>query len=231
MIFIRSLLFNLFVFGSLTLICIYGVTFGRRSPGMALRLGQLWSRLTLPAARILCGIEIKVTGREHLPEEGPALIASQHQSAFDTVIWFSLVPRPAYVVKRELARTPLFGVLAVQAGMIPVDRDGGGPALRALVRSAEQACADRRQIVIFPEGTRSPPGTVGELQPGVAAMAARTGLPVIPVRTDSGRCWGRRNFHKLPGVIHVEILPPLSPGLRRGALMEALGEAYRGQGK
>jgi 1-acyl-sn-glycerol-3-phosphate acyltransferase len=156
--------------------------------------------------------------------QGAALIASAHQSAFDTLVWLTLLPRCCYVLKQELVRIPLFGWLIPRTGMIAVDRAGGGAALRHMLREADRAVCEDRQIVIFPEGTRAAPGERLPLQPGVAALAARTKLPVIPVATDSGHCWSRRAFHKLPGTIHVVIQPPIPPGLPRDALMALLAE-------
>ena len=112
-------------------------------------------------------------------------------------------------------------------GMIAVDRSGGANALRGLVREGERAMREGRQIVIFPEGTRAEPGAMLPLQPGVAALAARTRLPVIPVVTDSGHCWGRRAFHKRPGTIHIRVLEPIPPELRRDQLMQRLEAALR----
>ena len=113
------------------------------------------------------------------------------------------------MLKSELLRIPLFGPLMPLTGMIAVDRSGGANALRGLVREGERAMREGRQIVIFPEGTRAEPGAMLPLQPGVAALAARTRLPVIPVVTDSGHCWGRRAFHKRPGTIHIRVLKPI----------------------
>ncbi len=190
----------------------------------AVAYGRLWARLLLAGLRVLCGVRVKVTGTENLPP-GPALIASMHQSAFDTLVWFGIVPRPSYVVKRELSRIPVFGRLFAMSGMLVVDRDGGAAAIRALQKDARKAVADARQIVIFPEGTRAEPGAAIVLQPGIAALARQTGLPVIPVATDSGRCWSRRAFRKTAGTIHIAILPPLAAGLRREVLMEQLRTA------
>jgi 1-acyl-sn-glycerol-3-phosphate acyltransferase len=81
-------------------------------------------------------------------------------------------------------------------------------------------------VVIFPEGTRSMAGTVGTLQPGIAALAAHTGQPVIPVATDSGVCWGRKAFVKRPGVITIAIGPPIPPGLPRAELMDRLWDQF-----
>jgi 1-acyl-sn-glycerol-3-phosphate acyltransferase len=165
-----------------------------------------------------------VTGREHLPRTGPALIASSHQSAFDTVVWLLLLPGCCYVLKRELLNIPLFGGLVAPSGMIAVDRDGGAAAIRGLIRDGERAVAAGRQIVIFPEGTRAEPGAQLPLQPGVAALANRTGLPVIPVATDSGHYWGRRAFRKVPGVIRIVVKPPIPAGTPRQELMRLLAK-------
>ena len=167
-----------------------------------------------------------MSGLEHVGS-GAALIASRHQSAFDTFVWLTLVPRCCYVLKHELLRIPLFGPLMPLTGMIAVDRGGGATALRGLVREGERAMREQRQIVIFPEGTRAEAGAMLPLQPGIAALASRTHLPVIPVVTDSGRCWGRRAFHKRPGTIHIRVLEPIPTGIRREDLMQRLGAALR----
>jgi 1-acyl-sn-glycerol-3-phosphate acyltransferase len=169
---------------------------------------------------------VEVSGAEHLPN-GAALIASAHQSAFDTLVWLTLVPRCCYVLKQELLRIPLFGELIKATGMIAIDRASGATALRTLLRGGDRASRESRQIVIFPEGTRASLDAQLPLQPGVAALAARGNLPVIPVATDSGRHWGRRAFHKFPGTIHIVVRPPLRPDLSRSDLMHELALALR----
>ena len=229
---LRSALFNMFFFTA-TFVLTVGLATPARlwAPHRVLDVARLWAWIMLWGLRAICGIRLEVTGREHLGS-GAALIASRHQSAFDTFVWLTLVPRCCYVLKRELLRIPLFGPLMPLAGMIAVDREGGAAAMRALMREGERATREERQIVIFPEGTRAEPGAMLPLQPGIAALAGRTRLPVIPVATDSGRCWGRRAFHKRPGTIHINILPPLPAALPRPRLMECLGAALaRGVGE
>ena len=226
MTFLRSALFNLFFFVTTFLLSAYGAGIRLVAPDRAYGVVRAWGRLQVWAARVLCGIRFTATGQEHLPD-GAALIASQHQSTFDTMVWLLLVPRCSYVLKQELARLPLFGGLVKPSGMISVDRDAGGAAMRGLMRDGKRAAAEGRQIVIFPEGTRAAPGSVLPILPGVAALAVSTGLPVVPVVTDSGRVWGRRAFRKLPGVIRIAILPPLPPRLPRAVLLERLDAIYR----
>jgi 1-acyl-sn-glycerol-3-phosphate acyltransferase len=227
MTWLRSALFNLYFFGTTFALTLIGTAARLVAPHRVLPVAMLWARTQLAGARILCGIRLEVSGWDHLPVDGPALIASRHQSAFDTMVWLTLLPRCCYVLKQELIRIPLFGGLIRATGMIAVDRVNGAAGLRQLLRGADRAKRDGMQIVIFPEGTRAGPGAILPLQPGVAALAARTGLPVIPVITDSGQYWGRRAFRKLPGVVRIQILPPIAPDLPRATLMQELDSALR----
>lgn len=227
---LRSALFNLAFFAftaAAAILCLPALLLPDRR-----RLGRLlawWARCVLGLLRATVGITVRVTGTEHLPASGAALIAAKHQSAFDTIVWFALLPAPAYVLKRELLFVPLYGWYARAAGMIAVDRSAGAAALRHLVKSGQEALAAGRQIVIFPEGTRTAPGTHRPYQPGIAALYARAGLPVVPVATDSGLFWGRRSFHKRPGTITVAVLPPITPGLGREAFLARLTDAIEGE--
>lgn len=230
MILLRSALFNVAFFG-LTFLTLWPATVVRLvAPHRVMGVAVAWARVMVACARVICGIRFEVTGLEHIPN-GAALIASRHQSAFDTIVWLTLLPRCCYVLKQELRDIPLFGALALAAGMIAVDRKAGATAVRALVKEGERARRQDRQILIFPEGTRSEPGAMLPLQPGIAALAARTGLPVIPVATDSGFYWGRRAFRKRPGTVRIIIHPPLPVGLRRPDLMARLAEGMRMPGE
>ena len=226
MIFLRALAFNLYFYGLTAILGVAGLfvrVFLRRR---IFAFARFWAGLVIGGARVICGIRVAVSGLETIPA-GAALLASQHQSAFDTLIWMGLVPAPSYVVKHELTRIPLFGPLLAPAGMIPVDRKAGAAAMRGLLRAARQAVRSGRQLVIFPEGTRVAPGDRVALQPGIAALAAHLDLPVIPIATDSGLRWGRRAFMKYPGVIHIAIGPAVPPGTPRASLLGAIEAWWR----
>jgi 1-acyl-sn-glycerol-3-phosphate acyltransferase len=226
MSFVRACLFNLY-FMLLTLAMgIAALPIRLFAPKHALPYAKLWTRLSVAGLCRICGIRIVITGREHLPAGQPCLLASQHQSAFDTLVWMNLVDRPAYVMKEELTRIPLVGPMLTLAGMIPVRRADGSKALRALLTATGRAAAEGRQIVIFPEGTRTRPGEKVRLHPGIVAMANHTGLPVIPVATDSGLRWSRNAFFKHPGPIHIAIGPALPAGLGRAGILPAISAAW-----
>jgi 1-acyl-sn-glycerol-3-phosphate acyltransferase len=224
---LRALAFNLYFFGLTAILGIGGLVLRVAMRRRILGYAQYWAALMIAGARIICGIRVEITGAEHLPAAGPALLASQHQSAFDTLIWMTRLPTPSYVVKRELTRIPLFGPLLTPAGMIPVDRAARATALRSLLRATRRARDAGRQIIIFPEGTRVAPGEQVPLQPGIAAIATHLELPVIPIATDSGTRWGRRAFMKYPGTIHIAIGKPIPAGTPRMALLHAIEQFWR----
>ncbi|WP_424810458.1 lysophospholipid acyltransferase family protein [Roseococcus sp. YIM B11640] len=210
MLALRSLLFNIAFFTSAGLAGLIGLPllFGPKRWRNAGMRGT--ARMELWLLKLICGIDIRVEGQEYLPRQGAALIAAKHQSALDTIVWFGLLPDVAYVMKRELFRIPIYGWFARRAEMIGVDRSGGAQAMRALMRDGKRAVEEGRQIVIFPEGTRTSPGQQVRYQPGIVALAAATKLPVIPVATNSGLFWSRRAFTKRPGTVIVRVLPPLT---------------------
>jgi 1-acyl-sn-glycerol-3-phosphate acyltransferase len=230
MIPLRSLLFNIVMFGTGTVLSLCGWVLKYTAPAYVIDLGMLWARISLAALRLCCGVRVDVAGLENLPRAGTALIAAQHQSAFDTLVWLTLLPRPAYVLKHELLRLPLLGPLLLPSGFIAVDRAGGATALRKMVADCRKAVAAGRQIVIFPEGTRVPPGQQAVLQPGVVALAHALDLPVIPAATNSGLFWGRNAFNKRSGRLRIRIFPPIRVGARREEVMSVLSELFYRQG-
>jgi 1-acyl-sn-glycerol-3-phosphate acyltransferase len=225
MILLRSALFNLFFFGSTFVLCVPATLISLVAPGQVLGWARFWARLQIAAVRVICGIRVQVTGWENLPP-APVLIASRHESTFDVLFWIANLPAACFVVKRELVQIPLFGRCIRAVGMISVDREAGGAAMRELLRGGDRAKVEGRHIIIFPEGTRVDPDSYPPLQPGVAALASRTRLQVVPVMTDSGHHWGRLAFRKVPGTIHIVIQPPLVGQAGREAVLDALRAAF-----
>ena len=221
MIWLRSLIFNILFMTITALGAMIAMVLLPFHPRIMRRFIQLWARLIIWMMRLVCNIRVEVTGLENIAP-GAAIIASKHQSAFDTFVWLALLDQPNYVLKRELLNLPFWGRVARHTGAVAVDRDGGGAALRAMVRDAKRVLDEGRPLVIFPEGTRAAPGEKLPYQPGVAALVMGSGVPCYPVATNSGRHWGRRAFHKMPGVIAISIMPALPAGLTRKPLMETL---------
>lgn len=162
----------------------------------------------------ICGTRMEVRGREHVPE-GAILVVAKHQSAWDTFALVPLFRDPAIVLKDELKWIPLYGWFCVKFAHILVKRDKGAGALKAMIRDARQRAAQGREILIFPEGTRRPPGAPPDYKPGYVALYEGLGVPCVPLALNSGLYWPRRKLQRHPGTIVVEFLEPLPPGLPR----------------
>ncbi len=219
----RSLLFNLMFFAwtaSASLVFLPVLLLPR---GAMVWLSRLWAGVTAWLLRSIVGLDYEVRGRENLPDE-PALFAFKHQSAWETIVFVLLVPDFAGVLKRELTAIPIFGWYMRKLRMIPIDRAKAGTALRRLVALARERVAEGRSVMVSPEGTRTAPGERRRYLPGVAAIYRELGVAVVPVALNSGLFWGRRSFLNHPGVITVEFLPAIPPGLDRGAFLGELAD-------
>ncbi|HEY3912781.1 MAG TPA: lysophospholipid acyltransferase family protein [Stellaceae bacterium] len=188
---------------------------------VAMGFGRLWSRGVLLLLRMIVGLDHRVVGRERVPAGG-CIVAMKHQSAWDALILPLVLDDPAPVVKRELLLVPIYGWYAARAGSIGIDRRAGAGALRRMVAAARKAADQGRPIVIFPQGTRVPPGAAAPYQPGVFALYRALSLPLVPAAVNSGLFWGRRSFLKRPGRITLEFLEPIPPGRPRAQLMKAI---------
>ncbi len=177
-----------------------------------------WARLTVAAARTICGIRYRVIGAEHIPRE-PCIILSKHQSAWETLAFQLIFPPQVWVIKRELLRIPFFGWGLSMLSPIAIDRSAGPRALRQMLEQGRDRLARGFCIVVFPEGTRVAPSERREYQIGGAWLAARTGSPILPVAHNSGALWPRNAFLKHPGTITVSIGAPIET---RDAAPEAL---------
>jgi 1-acyl-sn-glycerol-3-phosphate acyltransferase len=196
----------------------------RRWAMEGLRLHGLASMWLL---KVICRIDCEVRGREKLPR-GACLVAAKHQSAWDT---FGLIPvfrDPAMVMKAELGRIPLYGWFSHKFEHIFIRRDRGPSALKRLLRDARERAQGGREIVIFPEGTRRPPGAPPDYKPGFLALYEALSLPCVPVALNSGLFWPRRSIVRYPGTIVVEILDPVPPGLPRAEARRLIAERIEG---
>ena len=166
---------------------------------------------------------MEVRGAEHLPTGG-FILASKHQSFLDILVLLPLLPRFVFVLKRELTWIPLFGLFLLRAEMIPIDRSRGRGVLAALTGRVAAAVRQGLQLVIFPEGTRRPPGAEPAYKSGVSYLYAGADAPCVPVALNSGLAWPRRSFVRLPGRVVVEVLPAIPPGLPRETFLRLLQE-------
>ncbi|CAN5921011.1 lysophospholipid acyltransferase family protein [soil metagenome] len=220
---LRSLAFNVGWYVGTTIIAVVGLPILLMPRRAVVAWADFWIGFCLWWLKLTCRVTHRVRGVENWPA-GPVIFACKHQSSWETLAFHRLFPSAATVLKRELLFIPVVGWAMARAGNIAVERGDGAKALRSLLRQGKRAIAEGRSILIFPEGTRTPVGSEWPYHAGTAALYRQLGVPVVPVALNSGLFWGRRKFIKRPGLIDVEILEPIPPGLRREAFMALLRE-------
>lgn len=172
-----------------------------------------WVRFT---AAVLCGLRSEVRGE--VPQ-GEVLIAAKHQSFFDIILIFGSLPRPRFIMKRELIYAPFLGLYALRIGCIPVDRGKRGAAIARLKDDVAAGTADPGQLVIYPQGTRVAPGAAKPYKVGIGLIYDQLGQPCVPAATNVGVFWPKRGILRHPGLAVVEFLPAIAPGLPVPAFM------------
>ena len=180
-------------------------------------VSQVWARGIMLLMKYVVGLDYREHGRENVPD-GPCIIASNHQSLWETAALCVIFPDASIVAKQELRKLPLVGWFLQRYPMILVDRSAGRQALRQMVDEARRAIGEGRKVLIFPQGTRQAIDQPMTFQPaGVAALYTNLDVPVLPVAHNSGLFWGRKTLIIHSGNITLSFLPPIPPGLDRKA--------------
>ena len=173
-----------------------------------------WSKIMLFLFRKLDNLDWEVIGEENIPL-GPFIVASKHQSIWDTVFFTAFFADAAMVLKKIIIFIPFYGWHAIKAKMIWLDRGAHSKALKRLIKQGEECLKNNRPIIIFPEGTRSAVGEKGEYKSGISALYKFLGIPCIPVALDSGLYWQTKGLGRNPGKISVKFMPAIPSGLSR----------------
>jgi 1-acyl-sn-glycerol-3-phosphate acyltransferase len=213
-IFLRSLIYNVLFYVMLVVWMIAALPTFLLPARIFMGVAKAWGRTNIWLMHVVCGTRFEYRGVDKIPP-GPLLVASKHQSMWETFALLQFFDAPLFIYKRELGFIPLFGWYLVKSKMIGVDRSGGMRSLMEMARRAPAEVRGGRQLIIFPEGTRTPVGAPPDYKSGVAQIYAASGVPCIPVALNSGLFWPRRTFMRYPGTLVVEFLDPLPPGLPR----------------
>jgi 1-acyl-sn-glycerol-3-phosphate acyltransferase len=211
---VRSVAFNVLFYLNLILHVIGAIPTYALPRRAFMAMAKSWGYTSGWLLRVVAGTRVELRGLEKIPP-GALLVAAKHQSVWETFTLLTLFDDPAYIFKRELQWIPVFGWYAWKSRMIPVDRGARGGAMVGMIARAREEFSRGRQIIIFPEGTRTSPGAPPAYKSGVAQIYAACGVPCIPVALNSGLYWPRRKFLRYPGTIVLEVLDPIPPGLER----------------
>ena len=221
MLVIRSLVFSILFYGFFAVSAVAAAVISIVAPKSLPPFARFWSRSWLSLYRAICGVTYEVKGLDKVPKGG-CLLAMKHQSVWDTCALFAIFDRPVYVLKSELMFIPFFGWALGRLGCIPVKRGTGKSALDTMVRGTGVALAQDKQVVIFPEGTRTAVGQPASYKTGISHLYTALEVACIPVALNSGTLWPRRKFLRPPGIIRVEVLAPIPAGMDRKEMFELL---------
>jgi 1-acyl-sn-glycerol-3-phosphate acyltransferase len=213
-IFLRSLVYNVLFYLLLLFWMLVGIPTFVMPRWAIMNIARYWARSSIWLLRAICGTKVEYRGLEKIPE-GPLIVASKHQSMWETFALLQFFDQPLFIFKRELKWIPLFGWYLIKSDMIGIDRTAGGRSLLRMARRAGEAVRRGRQLIIFPEGTRTAVDSLPNYKTGVAQIYVDCRVTCLPVALNSGLFWPRRTFMRYPGTLTVEFLDPLPPGLSR----------------
>lgn len=189
-----------------------------------------WSRLQLKMLKLLCNIDYKL--ENYHDYKSPVIYAVKHESAWETISLVYILNPAVYVLKQELIKIPLFGKFLKTLHMISINRNAGISAIKELSKKSKEVINDNKSIIIFPEGTRTKPGELGNIySSGLYTLYKVNNIPVVPVFINSGSFWARRSFIKKPGTVIVSFLDTIYPGLDKDEFSQNIQNIFKSKMK
>ena len=185
----------------------------------ALTACHTYCRYVRWSAAWMVGLRSEVRGT--VPD-GAVLVAAKHQSFFDILLIFGALPRPRFIMKKQLVWAPILGWYALKVGCVPVDRGRRGAAIRQMLKRVEAGAEKPGQLIIYPQGTRVAPGAHKSYKVGTAVLYQELGQDCVPVATNVGVFWPRHGLYRKPGLAVVEFLDPIPAGTEPRAFMAEL---------
>ena len=207
---IRSLIFTIAMYMVMLIMAIVFLIPMLIHKRYAMAACNLYARYVIWSAQRLLNLKLEVRGT---PPKNSALVAAKHQSFFDILVIFSLLERPQFIMKHILLYAPIFGQYTYRIGCIPVKRGKRAQAIKKMLADVENNKTAAGQLVIFPQGTRVPPGEKRQYKIGTGVLYREMGCPCTPVATNIGLFWPKRGIYRWPGTAVVEFLPAIQPNL------------------
>lgn len=222
MLYLRSLIFNICCYSTLTVGCIFNSLVGIFSKDATIKI---WNYFFIPLLvqelKYIAGITIEIRGHQYM-QQSNAIYASKHQSALETYILSNYLKTASFILKKELTYVPIFGWAQSFYGMIAVDRSAGGATLKRMLKDVKERLKKGRPVIIFPEGTRTKPEMTTQYKPGLVFLYQNIDAPVIPVALNTGFFWAKKSFLRRPGKVIFEFMEPMPKGLEKKEFMEKL---------
>ena len=223
MIFLRSLFFNIFLFGGIAVACVIAFPLLFIKDKHMICAGKILSKYIEFLLKVFIDVKINFKGKENLEKFEKYIVASAHQSMFETFALQTVLSGPVFVLKKELMKIPFFGWCLKKIGAIAIVRDTATKEnLNFFDRVLEQKNKSKRPLLIFPQGTRVPYKERPDFKKGVARIYEALKLPCVPVALNTGKVWPKNSFNKYPGTITISFLSPIEPGLSKEEFLKKL---------
>ncbi|WP_333947984.1 lysophospholipid acyltransferase family protein [Candidatus Liberibacter brunswickensis] len=224
MIFLRSLIFNIVFFIHIfiaSIIFLFACCFVSRKK--CLLIAQKSAHINQIFLKYITKTNIQIEGIDNIPTTG-CIIAIKHQSSWDTFYFLTCIKDPIFILKHTVFYIPVLGFYFLKQGMIGVKRNSKSIDMKNIIKRAKKAVVNNRQLIIYPEGTRRPPGDKPIYKRGIAHIYDALSIPVIPIVVHAGLFWPRRKFMRYPGNFKVRVLKPIPAGIPRKQFFAELQE-------
>ncbi|PPR45236.1 MAG: hypothetical protein CFH18_00449 [Alphaproteobacteria bacterium MarineAlpha5_Bin8] len=182
---------------------------------------NIWILGIFKLLKYCCNISYKVEGKENIPNY-PIIVASKHQSAFETFALYLTIKNSIFIHKKELYFIPIFGQYLKKSNMISIERSNRFSSMKKIIKQAKLKMSKGYSIIIFPEGTRKKIGELPSYKSGFIGIYNETEREILPVALNSGYCWPKHTFIKKSGKIIIKILKPIPAKLNRKKLLNEL---------
>ncbi len=216
---LRCLIFNGQMYLAMPVVGLIYLPAAIASPDGAIAGCHAYARWVRWTATWMIGLKCEIRGE---PPTDQVMVAAKHQSFLDVLIIYGAIPRGKFIMKSILKYAPVIGQFGLRIGCIPVDRGKRGQAIKKMVADVKAGRALPGQLIIYPQGTRTPPGDKRPYKIGTGALYKELDQPVVPVATNVGVYWPKRGVYRKPGVAVFEFLPRIEPGLEVEDFMQRL---------
>ena len=217
----RAVLFIVLMYGLLLIMGLICAVPSWLSRKIAIYPIKWYCWIVLWMLRVIVGTRLEVRGE--VPDEG-CIVASKHQAFLDIILLTAILPRPSFVMKKSIKYVPVLNIYAERLGCIAIDRSSGSEAMKSILTEAERTKDLGRQVILFPQGTRTLPNEDRPYKFGVVRLYQQLGQPIILTALNSGWFWAKTGIRRDPGVTVVEFLERIPAGKSTTGLLDQISD-------